>query len=188
MNKLFVFLLLFNIALRAYSSDNEIEQAKEAAPSHITEHASYMVWDKNRFVRKLKGTNEFVCMVVKDGKGRYEPSCFNRAAMKAVFPVYEYQAKLLAQGKTIQEIHDKIKKKSMSKYFPAPEPGAIVYMMSKNNKYYDYFNNKLMDIPPHIMLYFPKIKASSLEFSGEKGLPMFYDEYPHLSVVHIHTH
>ena len=60
-------------------------------------------------------------------------------------------------------------------------------MMSTNNKFYDHFNKKLIDVTPHIMLYLPKIEATSLGFNNKHGLPMFYNEYPHLSVIHVQT-
>ena len=170
-----------------FAKNAEIEQAKEAAPEHITKNASFMVWEEDRFTLVKKGSNEFVCLVLTDGQGRYEPSCLNAAAMKSVFPVYEYQAKMLIKGVAIEKIYKEIESESNTSKFPSPSPGALVYMMSPKNKFYDHFNGKLMAIKPHIMLYFPVIKEQSLGFNNKNGLPMFYNEYPHLSVVHIHT-
>jgi len=135
----------------------------------------------------LKGESEFVCLVLRDPKGRYEPSCLNQAAMVSVLPVYEYQTKMLEEGMSIQVITQNIKTKSINGEFIAPPPGALVYMMAPNNKYYDFSSKKLVDIKPHIMMYFPKIEAESIGFNGQGGIPGFYQEYPHLSVVHIET-
>ena len=146
-----------------------------------------MVWEEDRFVTKVEGTNGFVCLVLRDPFGRYEPSALNEAAMKSVFPVYEYQTRELAKGKSIDEILAAIEAKAKSGEFPAPEPGAIVYMMSPKNKYYNFWSKTLDDIEPHIMLYYPKLDGDQLGFTGEKGLPMFYNEYSHMSVVHILT-
>ena len=187
MNKLFAILFLISSSTFATKQSIELEQAKEAAPAHITKDASYMVWQKNHFELVVKGTGEFVCLVLHDPQGRYEPSCLNQAAMKAVFPVYEFQTKQLYQGVAFEKILEEIKKFGGTERFPKPEPGALVYMMSPKNKFYDPFGKKLLDIAPHVMLYYPKIKAESLGFNNQDGLPMFYDEYPHLSVIHIHT-
>ncbi|MCL1126228.1 hypothetical protein [Shewanella surugensis] len=192
----FVLCLSFSsLSVKAYQQEayqQEIAGAKEAAPLHITNDASYMIWEKERFVQKIQGKNEFVCLVLRDGKGRYEPSCLNKAAMNSVFPVYEYQTAMLAKGMSIQDIFNNINVMSASKKLPAPDPGAVVYMMSPNNKFYDHFSQKLLDVAQHIMLYLSKVEASSLGFTlginNEQGLPMFYDEYPHLSVIHLSTH
>lgn len=171
--------------------EQEITAAREAAPLNITKEASYRVWENDRFVPKITGTNEFVCLVLTDEKGRYEPSCLNQAAMRSVYPVYEYQTRQLARGMSIQDIYKNIKKMSVNQKLPAPDPGALVYMMSPSNTFYDHFSQKLIDVKPHVMLYLPQLNASSLGFSldnhNKYGLPMFYDEYPHLSVIHIST-
>ena len=167
--------------------ETELKDAAEGAPKHITKNASYMVWSGDKYVSKLKGSNEFVCLVLRDSKGRFEPSCLNMAAMKSVFPIYEYEAQLLQKGKNISDIHNAIEEKFKQGYFEIPSPGAIVYMMSKRNKFYNHFEQKLVDVGPHIMLYLPKINESSLGLNGQDGLPRFYNEYPHLSVIHIVT-
>ncbi len=185
-NLIFILVFLYSQNLHAYKKD--LADAAEGAPAHISKNASYMVWEKSRFTMKVKGSNEFVCLVLRDAKGRFEPSCLNEAAMKSVFPVYEYQTKMLEEGKSIIDIHKNIEDKFNKREFLSPEPGALVYMMSPRNKYYDHFGKKQVDIEPHIMLYLPKTSKDSLGLNGKEGLPGFYDEYPHLSVIHIHTH
>ena len=180
-----LFLILFSSLAKA--SESELIDAAEGAPKHITAYASYMVWSGDKFVQKLKGSNEFVCLVLQDSKGRFEPTCLNRAAMKSVFPVYEYQTQLLQKGEDISDIHKAIESKFKQGEFEAPLPGALVYMMSKRNKFYDHFNQRLVNVGPHIMLYLPKQSESSLGLNGENGLPGFYNEYPHMSVIHIST-
>ena len=178
---------LFFLSVFSFADKAEFDMAREAAPDHITKDASYMIWQKDRFVKKVSGTNGFTCFVLRDNKGRYEPSCLNKAAMKSVLPVYNYQTKMLQEEVNIKTIYEGIEKRANSGVFPKPEPGAVVYMMSPKNKFYDHFNSKLLDIAPHIMLYFPKIDERSLGFNNKDGLPMFYHEYPHLSVIHIDT-
>ena len=183
----FIILVTLIFPCFAYSIESELEQAKEAAPIHITSNASYMVWESAHFVTKVQGSNGFVCLVLKDPQGRYEPSCLNQKAMKSIFPIYEYQTKLLYQGKNIDTIYKNIAEKVKAGEFILPDHGTLVYMMSPKNKFYRHRQGKLIDVPPHIMLYHPKIDSDSLGFNGKNGLPMFYDEYPHLSVIHIHT-
>ena len=169
------------------SLEAEIEMAKEAAPEHVTADASFMVWEDGRYVLKLRGTNGFTCMVVRDVHGRYEPSAFNEAAMKAVLPVYEFERRALEKGSSWSDIHDAIREKVVEGEFPEVDPGALVYMMSPKNKYFMWGDGKLIDIAPHVMLYYPRLNESTLGFNGKDGLPMFYNEYPHLGVVHVLT-
>jgi hypothetical protein len=186
---IYVAALSLNLVLISAQPDSfhkEVEEAKEGAPPHITDNASYFVWKNNNFTEVIKGSNEFTCLVLRDPQGRYEPSCLNEAAMKSVFPVYLYQTQALYEGKSIHEIYAEIEAHANTERFPVPEPGALVYMMSPKNKFYNHWDNKLIDIEPHIMLYYPTLKAESLGFTTQ-GLPGFYDEYPHLSVIHIHT-
>lgn len=178
-----LFLAILSHAALAY--ETELEDAAEAAPKHITKNASYMIWSGDRYVSKLMGSNEFVCLVLRDSNGRFEPSCLNKAAMKSVFPVYEYEAQMLQKGKNISDIHKAIEERFKQGQFEAPAPGAIVYMMSKRNKFYNHFEQKLVDIGPHIMFYLPNVGESSLGLNGQDGLPGLYSEYPHLSVIHI---
>ena len=189
-------LLISWVALQAFAKNQpglaphmhpDVVLAKQGAPEHVSAEATIMVWQGDKFSTLIHGGNSFTCLVLRDDKGRYEPSCLNKAAMQAVFPVYEYQTAQLAKGNNIKTIHANIKKMAKAGTFTAPAPGAVVYMMAEDNKYYDHFSNTLMDISPHIMLYYPALDAAELGFDGDNGIPMFYDEYPHLSVVHIHT-
>ena len=170
-----------------FASNSELLTAKQGAPAHISDNASLMVWEDGEYKTKVKGSNEFSCLIWADEQGTFEPSCFNAAAIEAVLPVYQYQRKMLEKGMKIEDIHSNIAKKAETGHFPSPQPGAVVYMMSKQNKFYDHFGNRLVNVKPHLMLYSSKLNAESLEFNGKEGLPGFYSDYPHLSVIHIHT-
>ncbi len=185
MKKFLYMLLLLSAPISA--SDKELEEAREAAPKHITDHAGYMVWGGNKFVLKHKGTNGFICLVLRDSMGRYEPTCLNPPAMKSIFPVYEYQTQMLQSGMSIEVIYKNIEDKFRANEFSAPEPGTLVYMMSHRNKYYDHFSDRLVNVPPHIMIYTPKLNPEQLGFNGKNGLPGYYDEYPHLGVIHVNV-
>ena len=185
MKLLTVFVLLV-LCAKVYAGSEEVEAAKEGAPSHISDGSRVMVWKNGKYATAVEGTNGFVCLMWADQQGTFEPSCFNQAAMEAVFPVYQFQRNLLETGVGIEDIHRQIAQKAQSGEFPPPKPGAVVYMLSKRNKYFDHFGQRLLDIEPHIMLYLPKVEAGSIGFNGQNGLPSFYSDFPHLSVVHIH--
>ena len=182
-------LSLFGLGLNArdISHEEEIAMARESAPPRITDDASVMAWQDGRYVEISEGSNEFTCLVLRDAFGRFEPSCFNQAALDAVLPVYEYQTRALEKGRSITEIHTEISRRAENGELPQVQPGALVYMMSPRNRYYNFWTKELVDVPPHIMLYYPKLEQTDLCFDGEDGLPNFFMEYPHLSVVHITT-
>lgn len=184
--KLIIFLAFFSCSTVLSASD-EVEAARLGAPLEISEEASISVWKNNKYVEVIKGTNEFTCLVWADHLGTYEPSCFNKEAMQAILPVYEFQRRSLAHGADIKEIHNQIKSKFEQGEFSYPNAGALVYMMHSNNKFFNHFEKKLIDVPPHIMLYYPRLKRESLKLNGKLGLPHFYSDYHHLSVIHVKT-
>ena len=62
----------------------EIAAASEAAPSHITGNATFMIFREGRFETISKGTNNFTCLVMRNPQGRFEPACLNEEAMSSV--------------------------------------------------------------------------------------------------------
>lgn len=182
----FAIILLIAGTVMGFASADEISAAREGAPPHISENASIMIWENGKYIQKVQGTNQFMCLVWADEQGTFEPSCFNQAAVESVFPVYEFQRSMLEKGEDIKAIVSQITVKANSGEFPTPNPGALVYMMSERNKYFDHYEKKLYDVGPHLMLYYPKLNPDSLGF-GVEGLPDVYDDYPHLSVIHVHA-
>ncbi|WP_462163728.1 hypothetical protein [Pseudoalteromonas xiamenensis] len=183
----FPLLTLLLISTKLFAYTGEIQDAREGAPAHISAKASIMTWNDGKFAVAEQGENDFVCLVLRDEQGRFEPSCLNRAAMTAIFPVFEYQTQMLSKGIHIEQIYKKIEEKYQSGEFLTPEAGALVYMMSPRNKFYDHFNQRLMEVKPHIMLYTPRLDPAQLGLNNKDGLPGYYNEYPHLGVVHIQT-
>ncbi len=185
--KVFAIITILLFPIISFGSEQDVSDAKEAAPVHITQDASFLIWSGDKYITATSGSNGFICLVLKDPKGRFEPSCLNKAAAESVLPVYEYQTNLLQDGEDILGIYKKIEERFKKGEFLPPAPGAIVYMMSKHNKFYNHFESKLVDVAPHIMLYFPKLDKQATGLNGKNGLPGLYNEYPHLSVIHIHT-
>ena len=187
MKKLALGLFSFIFSGHILADQNEIALAREGAPKHVSAAANVMVWEKGRYAQKVKGTNGFTCLVWADIRGTSEPSCFNAAAVEAVLPVYQFQRQMLEKKTPIQDIHATIAKKAESGEFPPPKPGAVVYMASNKNRYFNHFTEQLSPVEPHIMLYYPKLEQSDLGFNGREGTPGFYNDFPHLSVVHLHA-
>lgn len=158
----------------------EIAHASEAASPHITDDATFLKFKNDRLVTIKAGKNNFTCFVVRDPRGRFEPSCLNEQAVRSILPAYELQMKLLYKGQTAEETHAALGKAFKDGELPASETGALVYMMSPNNKI--YFKGKLVPTPVHQMYYYPKLDDKV--FSLASG-PVFLwqEEFPHLSAL-----
>lgn len=155
----------------------EIKYASEGAPSNVTDNASFMKFEDGQFKLFKKGSNNFTCLVVRDPKGRFEPSCFNQEAMRTVFYTYQFHMAKLYSGHTEQQAMAAIAKA----HLPVAETGSLVYMMSPNNKMYNYKKEKLGTTPIHHMYYFPKLPNET--FALGKGSPRLWQGYPHLSAL-----
>jgi hypothetical protein len=158
----------------------EIADAREAAPSHITANATFMIFRDGRFQTIQKGTNPFTCLVMRDPLGRFEPSCLNREAMASVFLTYEYQTKRLYEGSDMKNVLAEIKARFDEGKLPTAATGALVYMMSARNGTYGKNGERLAVVPPHQMYFMPRIADDT--YSLERGKsPYLWQGYPHMS-------
>jgi hypothetical protein len=159
----------------------EITHATEGAPGDISKNASFMAFNEGRFHLIKQGKNNFTCLVIRDPKGRYEPSCLNEEAVRSILPTYEMQMRLLYEGKGYNTTWHTIEHAGHRGELPIAETGALVYMMSPNNKYYDNRKNTLVDSPVHQMYFFPKLKDKI--FSLPDGGPSLWQGFPNHSAL-----
>lgn len=159
----------------------EIVLASQAAPSNITEHASFMMFRDGGFVLLKEGKNNFTCLVVRNPQGRFEPSCFNTEARNSVLYTYELEMKLLYEGMSPEGVLSVINNHFLEGTLPTAITGSLVYMMSPNNKFYNYSTKTLGTTPIHQMYYYPKLPDQT--FSLPTGRVMLWQGYPHLSAL-----
>lgn len=165
-----------------HSVETEIAAASEAAPAHITEEASYLVFEHGSIRTIRNGTNNFTCLVIRDPQGRFEPACLNEEAMRSVFPTYELEMKLLFAGIPPLEVRRHLSDAYDAGTIPTAESGALVYMMSTNNLNFNATTEILAPTPVHQMYYFPKMPDETFSLKGE--LPVrLWQGYPHLSAL-----
>ncbi len=158
-----------------------ITMASEGAPDNITSSATIMKFVDGEFQAIRKGVNNFTCMVISDPQGRYEPSCFNDEAMRSVFPTYKFQMKHLYLGKSHEVVNRLIEAEFKRGSLPTAESGALVYMMSPNNKAFNPMTKKLELTPIHQMYYYPKL--SDKTFSLSSKTVFMWQGYPHLTAL-----
>src|SRR5215469_2721284 len=141
---------------------SEIALARSAAPGSISDGAEVMVLGREGYKTAVKGTNGFLCIVERSwGQGTDEaefwnpkmraPHCFNAQAASSFLPIYLMKTKLVLAGKSKAEIAQAIETGLDTKELPALEPGAMAYMMSKQQ----YLNDRGKSWHPHVMFYSP---------------------------------
>ncbi len=140
----------------------EIALARSAAPASISDGAEVMVLGRDGYKTAVQGTNGFLCLVERSWGQSTEqaefwnqkmraPHCFNAQAARSFAPIYLMKTRLVLAGKSKQEIAQAIATGLDTKELPPLEPGAMAYMMSKQQ----YLNDRDKSWHPHAMFFFP---------------------------------
>ncbi|MGB8031209.1 MAG: hypothetical protein WCF30_16280 [Terracidiphilus sp.] len=138
----------------------EIALARSGAPASISDAAEVMVLGRGGYTTAVKGTNGFLCVVERSwGAATDEPEfwnprvrapiCFNPAAARSFVPIYLMKTKLVLKEKSKAEILEATSSALDRKELPALEPGAMCYMMSKQQ----YLNDEGKSWHPHLMFF-----------------------------------
>jgi len=141
---------------------SEIALARSAAPGSISDAAEVMVLGHEGYKTAVKGTNGFLCIVERSwGQGTDQaefwnpkmraPHCFNAQATRSFAQIYLMKTKLVLAGKSKAEIAQAITTALDKKELPALEPGAMAYMMSKQQ----YLNDQAKAWRSHAMFFSP---------------------------------
>lgn len=140
--------------------DAEVALARSGAPASIANDAEVMVLGRTGFRTAAAGKNGFVCVVERGwGAGTKEaefwnpkiraPICFNAAAARSFLPIFLMKTKLVLEGKSKAEILAAINAGFEKKELPVLEPGAMCYMLSKQQ----YLNDVGKSWHPHLMFF-----------------------------------
>jgi hypothetical protein len=146
----------------------EITLARSAAPAAISGDAKILVLSWRGYETAIEGRNGFVCMVERSWMSPFNsaefwnpkvrvPQCFNAAAARSILPLTINRTEMVLAGLSKAQMIDRIKAEFENKKLPAPEAGAMCYMMSRAG----YLNDALGHYVPHLMFYFPLTDKSS---------------------------
>ena len=135
---------------------------RSAAPGSISDGAEVMVLGREGYKTAVKGTNGFLCIVERSwGQSTDEtefwnpkmraPHCFNAQAARSFAPIYLMKTRLVLTGKSKPEIAHAIATALDNKDLPSLEPGAMAYMMSKQQ----YLNDRGKSWHSHAMFFSP---------------------------------
>jgi hypothetical protein len=138
--------------------NSEIALARSAAPPSVSDGAEVMVLGPKGYTTAVKGTNGFFCIVERSwGAATDEPDfwnpkvrapiCFNPPAARTFVPIFLMKTRLVIAGKSKAEIVAATASALDKKELPGLEPGAMCYMLSKQQ----YLNDRGMSWHPHLM-------------------------------------
>ena len=139
---------------------SEIALARSAAPASISDEAEVMVLGRTGYRTVVKGRNGFVCVVERSWANATDdpefwnfkiraPHCFNSAGAKTVLPVFLKKTNLVLAGKSRAQILAAVTSALDAKALPALAPGAMAYMMAKQQ----YLNDDGKSWHPHVMFF-----------------------------------
>jgi hypothetical protein len=143
----------------------EIALARSAAPEAISHDAKVLVLGPHGYETAVEGKNGFVCVVERGWMGPFDgessanfwnpkirgPVCFNPPAARSILPMTYKRTEMVLAGQSKAQIIDGIKK-FMKEGLPPLEPGAMSYMMSKDQYLSDEGHHHWM---AHLMFYTP---------------------------------
>jgi hypothetical protein len=160
----------------------EIALAQSAAPKSVSDSAEVLVLGRDGYKTAVKGGNGFVCLVVRswttgsDDPDFWNPKirspiCFNAPGARTYLPITLMKTQLVLAGKSKKEMFESIASALDKKELPALEPGAMCYMMSKQQ----YLNDGAGCWHPHLMFFVPRVAAESWG-ANLPGSPIIADE------------
>lgn len=164
------------------SQADEIALARSAAPPTVSEGAEVLVLAPKGYDRAVKGTNGFVCIVVRAWANQYDsrdfwnprvraPHCFNAPAARSVLPTYLKRTEWVVSGVSKSEMLARTQAALAAHEIPAPEGGSIAYMLAKDGYLGDDVRGHWH---PHLMFYLPRTPPTQWG-ANLKGSPIYAD-------------
>jgi len=148
----------------------EVAMARSAAPEAISHDADVLVLGRHGYETAVKGKNGFVCVVERgwmspfDGDGGVNfwnpkirgPVCYNPPAARSILPMTYKRTEMVLAGQSKAQIIAGIKT-FVKQELPPLEPGAMSYMMSKEQYLTDDDHHNWI---AHLMFYTPLMHGS----------------------------
>lgn len=141
----------------------EVALARSAAPKSISSDAEVLVLGRRGYETAAKGTNGFVCIVERSWAAPlndpnfwnpklHGPLCLNPQATRTYLPITIKKTEWVLAGESKTQMADDIKAAFDSNKFPKLEPGAMGYMLSKQQ----YLGDGPGRWHPHLMFFIPE--------------------------------
>jgi hypothetical protein len=144
--------------------NEEVKLARSAAPDSISGDAEVLVLGKHGYETAVQGKNGFVCLVERSWTAGINdpdfwnpklrgPICLNAPAVRSYLPRTIKKTELVIAGRSRTQMFEVIAAAIDKKELPAPEPGAMSYMLSKQGYLGDQAAGPWL---PHLMFFTPK--------------------------------
>jgi hypothetical protein len=141
---------------------SEIALARSAAPPAISADATILVLTPHGYETAVKGKNGFTCSVERKWQSPFDdpefwnpkvrsPICLNPPAARSIGPVQLKRTELALTGLSKSDIMAQMKEAFARNDFGPLEPGAMSYMMSRQQ----YLDDRDPHFHPHLMFYAP---------------------------------
>ena len=151
---------------------SEVALARTAAPKLVSDKATVLTLGKDGYETAVKGTNGFVCLIFRSWSNDFDssqfwntkvrtPQCWNAAAASSRLPDYLTRTKWVLAGVSKDEMAARTKSGLASHQIHMPAPGAMAYMLSKDQ----YINDPSPQLGParwypHVMFFVPATDGS----------------------------
>jgi hypothetical protein len=165
--------------------NEEIKMARSAAPDSISVDAEILVLGKAGYETAVQGKNGFVCLVERSWTAGINdsnfwnpklrgPLCLNAPAVRSYLPRTIKKTELVIAGRTKAQIFEALAAAIDKKELPAPEPGAMSYMLSKQGYLGDQAGGPWL---PHLMFFTPETESKAWG-AGLPGSPIIALQNP----------
>jgi hypothetical protein len=168
----------------------EVALARSAGPESLSRDADVLVLGPRGYETAVKGTNGFVCLVLRSWTaGSTDPdfwnprlrgaACFNAAAARSYLPLMTKRTEMVLAGVPKAQFLESIKSSLEKKELPPVEPGSMCYMLSKDA----YVADSVGHWHPHLMFFVPET-SETIWGAGLPESPILStpDSDDHLSV------
>jgi hypothetical protein len=160
----------------------EIAMARSAAPQAVAQDANILILGRAGYKTAVDGKNGFTCLVERSWMSPFDrpefwnpkirgPICYNPAAVRTVLPYTLNRTKLILAGLSKAQVHKIIEASVAKKELPAPEAGAMSYMLSKMG----YLGDSAGHWCPHLMFHVPRTGEASWG-ANRVGSPVLFND------------
>lgn len=150
------------------SADAEIALARSAAPAAVSAGATVLTLDPHGYQTAVNGSNGFTCLVERSWTAPFDnpefwnpkiraPVCYNPAASRSIIPYVLRRTQLALDGRSQAQMLEEVRAAVARKELAEPEPGAMSYMMSRDQ----YLGDTAGHWHSHLMFHVPKATAAS---------------------------
>jgi len=145
----------------------EVALARSAAPPHVSDGATVMVWDGDAYTVGVEGRTGVVCYVSRSWPQSLEPHCFDDEGARTILPIHMLQVRRRHEGAAEEAIDAEIAEGLARGELQVPGRPAMSYMMSEGQKLVSDDGRPVGAWLPHVMLYYPDLSPDALGLFGD---------------------